>query len=348
MHYTESTLACQTAFAGLDEAARQCELARTTSNVPGGFAIKEIKGKTFWYHQVKQIDGSILQTYVGPDDEKTKSIISRHRNADAEKTQDHLNALCKSCIALGGSDVKTKHARVVKRLADTGLFATGAILVGTHAFLSYQNMLGVKWATGFMTQDLDFAHIGNNISLALPSNWKIDVKTALESLEMGFLPNINGTTFRKADEPDFDLDFLTVLTRGGEKPVMNEQLGICLQPLKFMEFSMEDTITSTLISKIGPIVVNLPNPSRYAVHKLIVSTLRPITQKTKALKDVAQSACIVKWYLDNDPDALATVIKDAHERGPSWRLKLHTGYKRLPIELQAIFRKSMPSNDLTP
>jgi len=337
MIYTEMSLACQAAFSGLDEAARQADLTRTTSNVPGGFAKKEIKGKNFWYHQIKQIDGTILQSYIGPDDEKTRSIIEKHRDLNFNKTQDHLIALSKSCVALGCSDVAVKHARVVRRLADVGLFATGAILVGTHAFLAYQNMLGVRWSTGYMTQDLDFAHVGNNLSLALPSNWRIDVKSAIESLEMGFLPNISGTTFKKSDEPDFDLDFLTVLTRSGDIPVNNDQLGIKLQPLKFMEFSMEDTVKSTLVSKTGPIVVNLPNPARYAIHKLIVASMRPINQQTKAKKDVIQASCLIKWYLDNDPSVLSMIIKDAWSRGPSWRNKLFTGSKKLQKDLMELF-----------
>ncbi|MCZ7654593.1 MAG: nucleotidyltransferase domain-containing protein [Rhodocyclaceae bacterium] len=49
-------------------------------------------------------------------------------------------------------------------------------------------MLGVRWQDGAATLDVDFAHAGRNISIALPAGLKIDVHDALESLEMGLLP----------------------------------------------------------------------------------------------------------------------------------------------------------------
>ncbi|MFX8668696.1 GSU2403 family nucleotidyltransferase fold protein, partial [Acinetobacter baumannii] len=61
-------------------------------------------------------------------------------------------------------------------------------MIGTHAFLALGNMLGVRWSDGAATLDVDFAHAGRNISVALPASIKLDVHGALESLEMGLLP----------------------------------------------------------------------------------------------------------------------------------------------------------------
>ena len=68
---------------------------------------------------------------------------------------------------------------------------------------------GVRWDAGAFTVDLDFAHAGKNISLAIATHITVDTAKAIDSLEMGFIPIMSGTTYKKPDEPDFDLDFLT-------------------------------------------------------------------------------------------------------------------------------------------
>lgn len=71
----------------------------------------------------------------------------------------------------------------------------------------------------------------------------------------GFIPNQARTSFRKADEPEFDLDFWSTRGRSGEKPVSVLRLNLTLQPLRFMELSLQDPIRATPIARSGPIVV---------------------------------------------------------------------------------------------
>ncbi len=40
----------------------------------------------------------------------------------------------------------------------------------------------------------------------------------------------------------------------------------------------------------GGFLVLVPTPARFALHKVIVSTERPASQETKAVKDLAQAA----------------------------------------------------------
>src|SRR3546814_4662991 len=74
---------------------------------------------------------------------------------------------------------------IVQRLSDYGFFRAGGVLVGTHAFLSFGNMLGVRWAEALRTQDVDFAHAGKALTIALPADIEIDTHAAIESLQMG-------------------------------------------------------------------------------------------------------------------------------------------------------------------
>jgi hypothetical protein len=230
---------------------------------------------------------------------------------------------------LGCTDIPVKHARVIGRLLEHGFFKAGGLLVGTHAFLAYQNMLGAQWGAGAFTLDLDFAHAGRSISLALATDVQMDTASAIKSLQMGFVPVASGTTYKKNDEPDFDLDFLTTRTREADAPVFVPSLNLTLQPLKFMELSLEDPIKATLLTRQGPLVVNLPRPQRYALHKLIVYGERLQTQRTKSTKDLAQAACLLDYLLDHDTLALADSWNDVHSRGPGWRSRVQQGWQAL-------------------
>ena len=322
----ELSLAAQTAFAGLDAAARQADLNRSIADLPGGFAKKVVAGRTYWYYQVKNPDGQLRQSYVGPDDAPTQALIERHGDPAQKLAQQQLVRMARAAMELGCADIPPKHARVIERLADSGLFSAGGILVGTHAFLAYQNVFGVRWSAGAATLDLDFAHAGRNVSLALPENLKLDTNAAIDSLQMGFIPNQAQTSFRKADEPDFDLDFLTSRGRTGDKPVTLARLNLTMQPLRFMELSLQDPMRTTLLARSGPIVVNLPRPERYALHKLLVFGERAQAQRTKARKDIAQAAALLDYLLTHDTAQIATMWTDVNNRGPGWRKRLKEGF----------------------
>ena len=60
-------------------------------------------------------------------------------------------------------------------LAGAGFFHAGGLLVGTHVFMGYQNYLGVQWHDGAQTLDLDFAHAGKNVSIAIPSDVRMGI-----------------------------------------------------------------------------------------------------------------------------------------------------------------------------
>ena len=322
----EFSLAAQTAFAGLDNAARQADLNRSIADLPGGFAKKVVSGRTYWYYQIKSPDGHLRQSYVGPDDATTQTLIQRHADPTEKLARQQLLRMTRAAMELGCADIPPKHARVIERLADSGLFSAGGILVGTHAFLAYQNIFGVRWTAGAATLDLDFAHAGRNISLALPENLKIDTAAAIDSLQMGFVPNQTHTSFRKSDEPDFDLDFLTSRGRTGDAPVAVPRLNLTMQPLRFMELSLQDPMRATLLARSGPIVVNLPRPERYALHKLLVYGERPQAQRTKARKDVAQAAALVDYLLTHDTQEILSMWSDVNQRGPGWRKRLKEGF----------------------
>ena len=327
MHlYTDISASAQASFAGLDVAAKAAEMHRSIANLAGGFVKKRIKGRDYWYYQYKSSTGAGQQIFVGPDDQATCDLMARHAADGAQAQKSALQKLTRAAVELGCSDIPIKHGRVINKLMDHGFFKAGGLLVGTHAFLAYQNMFGVRWDSGAFTLDLDFAHAGKNLSLAIATNIKVDTTSAIDSLEMGFIPVMRKTTFKNPNEPDFDLDFLTTYGRSGDTPVFLPALNLTLQPLKFMELSLEDPMKATLLFRNGPLVVNLPRPQRFVMHKLIVHGERAKEQRTKATKDLVQAACLMDYLLDHDPDLVKESWDDVMGRGPGWSQRLTAGW----------------------
>ena len=180
---TPQNPSAQAAYAELLEVTRHQELARSVENLSGSFNRKTVKGSTYWYYQYTE-GGALRQIFVGKDSEELQSLVARARTKDTSQ----LDRLAKGAIALGCSAATPAHFRIVRRLNEIGFFRAGGVLVGSHAFLAYGNALGVAWGDLARTQDIDFAHAGSNIGLALPTTLQIETRTAVESLESGFLP----------------------------------------------------------------------------------------------------------------------------------------------------------------
>lgn len=215
--------------------------------------------------------------------------------------------------------------------------------MGTHAFVAYGNLLGVRWTHGSSTLDVDFAHAGRNVSVALPADLRIDVHGALESLEMGLLPLTEfsghvGARYRNPRDAELRLDFLTSVTRAA-KPVVMKDLNLALEPLKFMELSLESPIQGCVFGAAGACTVNLPAPERYAVHKLIVHGERPASQRTKAQKDLLQVASLAEYFASHGEErAFNGAWRDALGRGGGWRKRALEGKKAL-LRLDAALDK---------
>jgi hypothetical protein len=331
MRYTELPLSAQTAYAELAEQTRAFETTNALGGLTGSFQKLARKGQGYWYFAYREPGGKVRISYVGPDDERVRALIERFRKSRRGKP---LVPQAQSAIALGCAPTAPKHFRIVKRLADYGFFRAGGVLIGTHAFIAYGNLLGVRWTHGSSTLDVDFARAGKNVSIALPADLRIDVHGALESLEMGLLPLTEfdggaGAQYRNPGDQELRLDFVTSATRKGKAVVMPE-LNLALEPLKFMEFSLEGTTQGCIFGSAGACTVNLPAPERYAVHKLIVYGERPAAERPKSRKDILQSASLAEYFLaSGQARAFNKAWNDALSRGSGWKKRATAGKSAL-------------------
>jgi hypothetical protein len=334
---TPITASAQAAYAELLEVTRHQELSRSVENLSGSFSKKTVKGATYWYYQfTENAGGGTRQIFVGRDSEKLRSLVARARTKDTSR----IDRLAKGAMALGCAATTPVHFRIVRRLNEIGFFRAGGVLVGTHAFLAYGNALGVSWGDLARTQDLDFAHAGNRIELALPATLTIDTRDAIERLEAGFLPAAafgkggRSATFISKVDKSLRVDFLTPMVGGKEGVVEHDGLGVNLQPLRFLEFLLEDVDQVAVISAAGSVLATTPDPARYALHKLLVHAERRQRNPEKAMKDLSQAAALIEVLSEFRADSLEILWEELIGRGAGWRKRARTGLvaleKRLP------------------
>lgn len=332
-------MTAQTAFAQVAEAVLTAEHLRTVADLSGAFTSKRVKGHRYWYYQFSEPSGVRRQIFVGPDNDAVRALIAK---AD-QPAEQNVEALARAALSLGCGELPPRHFKVLRRLSEYGFFRSGGVLIGTHAFVAYGNMLGAQWTAvdAARTQDIDFAHAGKNISLALAPNFQVQTHAAIESLEMGFLPisgmaGKTGGAYLIPNEKEFRLDFLTTARRGGEIPYEHPDLHVTLQPLKFMEFSLVDVQQTAMLSRSGAIMANVPHPARYALHKLIIAGEREGIFLAKAGKDLMQAGLLLSVLRDAVPWQVEEAWADLKARGTGWTSRARRGLaaldKRFPAK----------------
>lgn len=332
--YRELPAAAQTAYAELYELVQVAEATRSPASVTGKVAYKTIKGSRYAYWAFKELDGRKREYYLGPAGPAIDAI-ERARVAGAPM----LEAVARqaaAALAHGCAVTPPKHFRIVKRLSEYQFFRAGGLLIGTHAFLALGNQLGVAWGGGTRTLDLDFAHAGpgGNIAVALPADLQANAHDALTSLEHGFLPALGGTKGMAAlyvseRDPGLRVDFLTVPRRGGRDEIHAPDLGVSLSPMKFLDYLIERPGQAVLLDRADACLVNLPDPARYGLHKLIVAHERGATNP-KHGKDIDQALALIDWHLERAPHVLEDAWADLAQRGAGWVKRARASLSRAP------------------
>ncbi len=337
--YRELPVAAQTAYAELQELVQVAETLRSPASLTGTVGWKTIKGRRYAYWQFKEIDGRKREYYLGPEGPAIEMI----ENARGKPVPafEAVARQASAAIAHGNALTPAKHFRIVKRFADYQFFRAGGLLVGTQAFLAIGNQLGVAWGNGARTLDLDFAHAGaeGNVAIALPANLHTDMDSAMKSLEMGFLPALGGSrgfasNYASENEPDLRIDFLTVLRRGRDDVLMPD-LGVSLMPMKFLEYLIERSGQGVLLDRADACLVNLPDPARYGLHKLLVAAERG-PRHAKYMKDILQALSLIEWHLQRAPSLLLDAWEDLAGRGAGWVKRAKQSLRAAPVAQQEL------------
>jgi hypothetical protein len=208
-------------------------------------------------------------------------------------------------------------------LARAGVFRLRGVLVGTQAFRLYPLILGVAIPEAHhATEDIDPAQF-HEISVALNDQADPKVREALaqvgELTPRASLYPTQPTGYRVADA------LVEILTpnRGPERdePIELPALGVYARPLRFLDFLLAEAIPAAVPYRYG-VLVNVPAPARYAVHKLIIATRRGRSPalsggaEAKARKDVEQAIALIRVLAEDQPGRAGARVSGGRE---PWR-----------------------------
>ena len=128
------------------------------------------------------------------------------------------------------------------------------------------------------------------------------------------------------------------------KPARMPSLGgAAAEPLRFLDFLIRNPVRTVVLAN-GGIPVTVPDPSRYAVHKLIVAERR-LQGTAKDLKDLAQARNLAEALRAIGRLAdLREAFDEARGRGQKWQEALTASLDRLEAlgmsEARALFGKT--------
>ena len=210
---------------------------------------------------------------------------------------------------------------ILRRFHRTGLL-NDFILIGSWAMVFYKEEFK-DWPRlkkfVLRTRDLDFL---------VDSVHKIKQEVSIPDMldDLGFRVTFHGSQgYMKLIHPDLIIEFLTPERgRGVDKPVRLPTVGVNATALRFLNFLSQDTIKV----QVEKFKVILPQPTRFALHKLIISQRRK--NKDKAQKDNMMALEILNDLIEvGEKEAIRLAYDNLHRQ---WQKRVVAGLKFLKQE----------------
>lgn len=314
----------------------QCMHGAAPSGRGLSFVAKQIKGGKHWYLQLT-VGSRKTQHYLGPNTDEVRLLIEKETALwnSAEPDLAAREQLV-SMLANGGAQTASPiDARVFELLERTGVFLAGGVLVGSHAFAIYGNMLGIRWDSEVTrTQDVDIA--ADHMVIGVPDQ-KINLRQAIIESELGFIeiPALDrrspSTKFRIRGK-QLSVDILTpMLGRTSSKPIHLKSLDVYAEPVRFLDFLLTDSQPAVVVAKAG-LLINVPAPARYALHKLVLAERRDAAFQTKQKKDIAQAEQLISVLLRDRVGDLRIAWSAAEKQPDKFMQQLRAGMAKLSGE----------------
>jgi hypothetical protein len=311
----------QTMYADLLQSKGLADIAH------GSISTRKIKGKEYLYVTTK--DGSKRhQRSLGLASDpavKAKAGEIRRAAVHAKGLRTTVSALKKAYIP--GPSLPL--GRVLEAIANAGLFKQGVVLVGTAAYQTYPCLVGAYLpSSALTTNDADLL-VSSFVSKDEPQ----DLEKILQRADPTFralmsaddrLPKV----FRAAN--DLQVDILTKFGRGRKSPILIEALQCSAEALAYMEYLAEESIEAVALYGTG-VLVSVPPPIRYAVHKLLIAQERR-AQSPKRAKDLKQARDLLDVFSETDSVALEEALEEAKERGPKWKKNINASLREIKME----------------
>ncbi len=311
------------------------------SDIRGALVRVTVKGRTFWYDKYR-IGTEMAQRYVGPDTPELRDRLDRliTLKAEREERRRRRTRLVRVLRAEQYASIDQKTGSLLSALANAGVFRLGGTLVGTLAFRHYEGELGVRLGFEQMAQtnDIDVASF-ERLSFAIGDTVDPPLADVFSELKFQPLPALDRRqAWRWAQSSGEALiEFLTPAHR--EEGIRDlPALGVSAVALRHLDYLLSDPIPGVSLYRSG-VLVQIPRPERYAIHKLIVAERRKAgPDALKARKDRAQAAFLIEALSETRPDELSEAYEDAIARGPKWRSRLEASLARMPASAECLRR----------
>lgn len=222
--------------------------------------------------------------------------------------------------------------------ARAGVFRLGGTLIGTAAYALYQGELGVRFDSEELarTGDIDLASF-ERLSVALGDHVEENPGEILRTLKFDPVPGLQDRQIWKwrQSRGEAMVEFLTPAF-GDERVKPLPALGVSAQALNYLNYLIAEPIPAIALYRSG-VLVRIPRPERFAIHKLIVADRRHGgPDQAKSRKDRGQAAFLISVLAEDRPDDLREAFEDALGRGPRWRERLATSLARLPATAETL------------
>ena len=326
----------QLLYAQLMESLRAQSIPQTRGL---SFVSKQIKDNRYWYAQYT-IGSKKQQTYMGPDSEQLRHLMASFETSLEEiaPLAEHTSGLVRMLKQSRCYSPLKGEFRVLQMLDLMGYFKAGGILVGSHAFFSYANMLGVSFeGEDLRTSDIDLVP-DSPIMLALPEDQEEFGQRVLASgygfFEIPKLNNKHPSTSYMSRKENIKLDLVTPLIgKPSSKPVYIASINGYAEPVRFLDYLLEDVQQAAIIEGSG-ILINIPHPARYAIHKLVVAERRPASDTLKKRKDIRQAELLLSILLDEDTYSVELAVEAAQAMPAKFMTQVHRGLGKLQPDIK--------------
>ena len=208
--------------------------------------------------------------------------------------------------------------------------------MGTIAYQILGPQLGVRWESASrMALDVDLAG-DTHVSIAVP-DLAADVPTAIESLRMGFFPvprlsNKEPSTSYAVRSKALRIELFTPARNVSKAPVFIHRLNAVATPLKYLDYLIEDSVNAVMVAGT-PCLVKVPQPARYALHKLVISQERDATASGKKRTDLLQAKNMIELLKEDCPGDLELAREALAKLGASLQKKVETACDQARIEM---------------
>jgi hypothetical protein len=290
-----------------------------SDTVPGSVFEQRIKGKVYLYATEKH-GAKRIQHYLGrADDPGVQRRANEIRRAalDAKLRRTTVSMLKRSGVPAPSLEM----GRLMEAISNVGLFRKGVLLVGTGAYQVYSPIVGAALAaTSLTTHDADLAAASLAAESDIEGEGLLDILRRADPTfapQFGLDPRVPPKRFRSA--AGLEVDILTrYRTRADdETPIRLPGLKCSAQPLRFLEYLIEDPTAAVALYGAG-VQITVPHPARYAVHKLIVAQVRT-EFSTKRNKDLAQAGELLEALRASDPHVVEDALENGRSRGAKWK-----------------------------